>query len=190
MTAFPRISSGSNRPSPQQANLRQNYFRSASRRKFAIFGSAALLTLLFTPILAYALYAQPAGSQSSNNAGGNAASNNGPGPSNINMSESPEPQNTPPAAPNDVNNEHSSSSSLNVNGQDIGVPENGEVHQTVSNSDGSQTQVDVSAQNSSSGTTGGTSRSHQNTHIHVYSHGDESSTNMHLNQSSSSSSTP
>ncbi len=60
--------------------------------------------------------------------------------------------------------------SVTVNGQDITVPENGQVHKTIT-SDGTTTHVDISSSNSTSGDdTNSSTRSSTNLSIHSNSH--------------------
>lgn len=56
--------------------------------------------------------------------------------------------------------------SLNVNGQDIDVPSNGSTHHTVTNSDGSQTTVDVSGDSTSQSSSSNTSHSNFSLNVH------------------------
>lgn len=56
-----------------------------------------------------------------------------------------------PSAPGSASNQSNNDIDVNVNGQDIPVPENGTTHRTVTSSDGSHTSVDITSNSSSSG---------------------------------------
>ncbi len=103
-------------------------FINTTRKKFAI-GSAAVLAFIFTPALVLATV-----NSSKGNSGASRSSLLSPTP--------------PPISP--VKAENTDSTSLEVNGEPIDVPDNGTVNKVVESDDGSKAQVFVNKQSSSS----------------------------------------
>jgi hypothetical protein len=99
------------------------------------------------------------------------------GPQIIKTSKSPLDVQNVPSAPADslsvsAQSQNSSQTSLNVNGQQIDVPDNGTVSQTIENQNGTTT-VNVNSNSTKSTTGTGTNTSRSSVNVHVSSNSSE-----------------
>lgn len=94
-------------------------------------------------------------------------------PDDSSASQSPQPDTSDSTATGQAQSQSSTQTSVTVNGQSIDVPANGQVHQTITDSNG-QTKVDINAQHQSSAVSGS---AHSTSTLNVSTHTQSSSAN-------------
>lgn len=124
------------------------------RGKKLTFWSAAVLAFLIAPIAALSLSAKPGTAVNSEAGSANTAN---AAPAETTLPSSQEGLGSDSLQTGSVQNASSANvqstitSSVSVNGQEVEVPENGNVNKTVVNQNGQTTHINISSSNSSSG---------------------------------------
>lgn len=144
---------------------------SSVRRRFG-WWLAAMLAFFVAPITALAW-----SDNNANHGQPSSASKNSPANSRTNHASQQQPlasnpDQTSSSQSNSQNSNHQTTTSVNVNGQDIAVPNNGELHQTIK-SGNSQTRIDLSIHNQTSDGQA-TNRSKSYSSVQIYSNSQQS----------------